>query len=110
MVLVPCVDPKFVPAIVTVVPAAPEFGDTLVMPGGTGLPDTNVVTDDAESVIVKRPADTAIGACGARPSVAEVTHGVTVAAEVPLSSTPSGTLEPLSLMATIATVSVAGSL
>jgi hypothetical protein len=33
-VLVPCVDPKFVPVIVTEAPTAPEFGDRLVMFGG----------------------------------------------------------------------------
>ncbi len=32
-VLVPCVDPKFAPVIVTAVPAGPELGDTLVMLG-----------------------------------------------------------------------------
>jgi hypothetical protein len=34
-VLVPCVVPKFAPAIVTDVPTVPEFGVKLVMPGGT---------------------------------------------------------------------------
>src|SRR5256885_934739 len=33
-VLVPCVAPKFVPAIVMEVPATPEFGDKLLMLGG----------------------------------------------------------------------------
>jgi len=33
MVLVPCVDPKFVPAIVTEVPTGPEVGFRLVMLG-----------------------------------------------------------------------------
>ncbi len=32
-VLVPCVDPKFVPVIVTAVPTGPEVGDRLVMLG-----------------------------------------------------------------------------
>src|SRR6202023_951902 len=35
-VLVPCVPPKFAPAIVTPVPTAPDAGVTLVMLGGTG--------------------------------------------------------------------------
>jgi hypothetical protein len=34
-VLVPCVEPKFVPLIVTDVPTTPEAGDRLVMPGST---------------------------------------------------------------------------
>lgn len=34
-VLVPCVEPKFVPVIVTEVPMGPEVGDKLVMLGGT---------------------------------------------------------------------------
>jgi hypothetical protein len=34
-VLVPCVDPKLVPVIVTDAPTAPDVGDTLVMVGGT---------------------------------------------------------------------------
>jgi hypothetical protein len=34
-VLVPCVDPKLVPVIVTDAPTAPDVGDTLVMLGGT---------------------------------------------------------------------------
>src|ERR1700731_4648452 len=34
-VLVPCVDPKFVPVIVTAVPTGPAFGERLVMPGVT---------------------------------------------------------------------------
>jgi len=33
-VLVPCVEPKFVPAIVTDVPAIPEDGERLVIVGG----------------------------------------------------------------------------
>ena len=33
-VLVPCVDPKFVPVIVTEVPTGPEVGDKLLMLGG----------------------------------------------------------------------------
>ncbi len=33
-VLVPCVDPKFAPVIVTAVPTGPEVGDRLVMLGG----------------------------------------------------------------------------
>lgn len=32
-VLVPCVEPKFVPEIVIEMPAAPKFGDTLLMVG-----------------------------------------------------------------------------
>jgi len=32
-VLVPCVEPKFVPVIVTGAPTAPDVGDRLVMPG-----------------------------------------------------------------------------
>ena len=32
--LVPCVDPKFAPLIVTDVPTAPEVGDKLVRVGG----------------------------------------------------------------------------
>jgi hypothetical protein len=35
-VLVPCVEPKFVPVIVTEVPAGPEFGGNPVMLGGGG--------------------------------------------------------------------------
>jgi hypothetical protein len=39
--LVPCVEPKFVPAIVTDVPTAPDVGDTLVMLGvGRTVNDT----------------------------------------------------------------------
>jgi hypothetical protein len=34
-VLVPCVDPKFVPVIVTDVPTGPEFGERLEMSGAT---------------------------------------------------------------------------
>src|SRR6201981_2155120 len=40
-VLVPCVDPKFVPVIVTAVPTAPEVGDRLVM---LGVDDTVKLT------------------------------------------------------------------
>jgi hypothetical protein len=40
-VLVPCVDPKFVPAIVTEAPTAPEVGDKLVILGA----DTTVNDD-----------------------------------------------------------------
>jgi hypothetical protein len=32
-VLLPCVEPKFVPVIVTVVPTAPEVGDRLLIVG-----------------------------------------------------------------------------
>ena len=35
-VLVPCVEPKFVPVIVTEVPTGPELGDSDVMLGGGG--------------------------------------------------------------------------
>src|SRR5580693_4411986 len=34
-VLVPCVEPKFVPVTVTDTPTPPDVGDTLVMLGGT---------------------------------------------------------------------------
>jgi hypothetical protein len=37
-VLPPCVDPKFVPAIVTEVPIAPELGERLEMVGGLAGP------------------------------------------------------------------------
>ncbi len=37
-VLVPCVDPKFVPVIVTAVPTGPELGDTVVMLGVAPTP------------------------------------------------------------------------
>ncbi len=37
-VLVPFVDPKFVPVIVTAVPTGPELGDRLVMLGCAPIP------------------------------------------------------------------------
>src|SRR6201981_1069586 len=40
-VLVPCVDPKFVPVIVTAVPTGPEVGDRLVI---LGVDDTVKLT------------------------------------------------------------------
>ena len=109
-VLVPSVEPKFAPVIVTEVPTSPEVGDRPETLGGTGLPDTNVVTVEGGKVAANRPADTAIGACGSTFSVAEVTQGVTVTAVVPFMLTPNGTVEPLSLMATMAIVPLAGSL
>jgi len=50
-VLVPCVAPKFVPAIVTEVPAAPEVGLRLVMLGG-------VETINAMALLVTPPTVT----------------------------------------------------
>jgi hypothetical protein len=77
---------------------------------GGGIPplDTNVVTVEGGRVIEKRPPDTAIEACACKFSVAEVTHGVIVAAVIPFRATPKGTLEPLSLMATTTNALVAG--
>jgi hypothetical protein len=43
-VLAPCVAPKFVPAIVTAVPTAPDGGFTLVRVGGVGVTPTLTVT------------------------------------------------------------------
>ena len=37
-VLLPCVEPKFVPVIVTEVPTGPEVGDKLVMLGADYAP------------------------------------------------------------------------
>ena len=58
-VLVPCVDPKFVPAMVTDVPTAPDVGDRLVILGVDPPPPEaalNVATwavhDPAEAVHV----------------------------------------------------------
>jgi hypothetical protein len=39
-VLVPCADPKFVPVMVTVVPAEPKLGDKLVIIGAFGGANT----------------------------------------------------------------------
>lgn len=74
-VLVPCVDPKFVPVIVTDVPTAPEVGERLVMVGGkekatpllarlptvtTTFPDVAPVGTGATTVVVLQVVGVAV--------------------------------------------------
>jgi len=80
-VLLPCVAPKFVPAIVTVVPAAPEVGERLLIPGRTenGEPLLATPLTVTTTLPVVAPADTF--------AAIDVLLHVTIVAAVPLNVT-----------------------
>jgi len=80
-VLVPCVDPKFVPVMVTDVPFGPEPGDTLLMVGAT-LKETPLLATPP-TVTTTLPVVAPLGT-GATMEVALQLEGV---AKVPLNVT-----------------------
>ena len=71
-VLVPCVAPKFVPAIVTEVPTAPEVGDRLVIDGATGAG----LTVRVAALLVTLPAELLTKTANCTPVSAVVSAGV----------------------------------
>jgi hypothetical protein len=69
IVLVPCVDPKLVPVMVTEVPTGPEVGDRLVMLGG-------VVTVSVATLLVTLPAELLTTTTNSAPLSEPVVAGV----------------------------------
>jgi hypothetical protein len=53
-VLVPCVDPKFVPAIVTAVPTDPDVGLTLLIAGPTMVtpPEAQLISKNDSGIAI----------------------------------------------------------
>jgi hypothetical protein len=82
-VLVPCVAPKFVPAIVMAVPTAPLVGDRLVTLGGTATVNVTPLLATPPTVTVTLPVVAPAGT-GATMLVADQVVGV---AAVPLKRT-----------------------
>jgi hypothetical protein len=80
-VLLPCVAPKFVPAIATVVPAAPEVGERLLIPGRTENGEPLLATP--LTVTTTLPDVAPVGTFAA---IAVLLH-VTIVAAVPLNVT-----------------------
>ena len=83
-VLDPCVDPKFVPVIVTEVPTAPEVGDRLVMLGADTTVNDDPLLATPLTVTTTLPVVAPVGTVA---TIDVELHVVMVVAVVPLNFT-----------------------
>src|SRR5262249_46282499 len=81
--LVPCVEPKFAPAIVTDAPTGPEFGVSVVMLGAATTVNAFPALDAPETVTTTLPV---VAPVGTMATMLVALHVLTVAA-VPLNLT-----------------------
>ncbi len=87
-VLVPCVEPKFVPVIVTAAPTAPDVGDRLVMLGADTTVNDDPLLADPLTVTTTLPVVAPVGTVA---TIEVAPQLVIVVAVVPLNFT---VLEP----------------